>query len=964
MNRLICAEMPEELTDLSSPEDQLYCKTVQDNMIHKCSDAINGCIDKNGGCRRGYKNEERRPLTTLDENGYPTYRRRTVRDLKVVPHNRQIILEWEGHMNVEYAGSSYTVLYLYKYLFKGNKKVKARILSMGLTENDLKDEILIHIRGRVICAMDSMWRFFGFHTYPVTKPSCVKITIKLPPHVDKLLEDHKLSDLTVYFARPESIFGGYTYTRFIHHFSYDKNLPARFRNDILWTEGGDVEFDENHICVDISYKFPFLVNKNKHLYLFSKDPSKQKSIVRMHWLYPDAGELFYLRILMYHNPAMSFVEYRTHQGIEYKTFQESAVARGHVRDANEAIFAFLSIMLISSPAELRAFLVMMTADGFPTLAIIQNEEYFEMLYQDFLHDPVNNGSVPLSKNKCLLDLKRRFEKIGKDMMEACGFPLPENDVNMSELERLMLMYDPAEQAALLETAQVNYPNTEEQEEVFQLVKNALDSETRLILFIQGSAGTGKSTFANKATAYARSKNLIALGCCANALACQVYGQNGEYTTTHDLFGIPVIEDNEDIDHEAEIKSLYRTQAAKLEVLLAARLIVWDEALSNHKHCLSAAFDLMERFAGKVLIMMGDWRQCPPVVKNAEMNEIVNASMFNSRFWNQVTVRFFTVNLRLMIRKLSVVSADAQSQAANVAAAEVFNKEQREYLQMIDIIGDGRQLNEETSNFVIDINSENIPIDGSRTIALPKIEKIFDQRAAIDWLYTDGLFNPETMHKRAILCSTNVMVDEWNSVIQSMNENPLREYLSTDTVREIDDPNGILASMLTESVMARYDVPGVPNHILRLKEDDICMVMRNLNRKEGLAKNLRVRIVKMYDHVIRVCTLDPERPKYYNIPRIRFSVSLPYGRAVKIERKQFPLRLAYSMTFNKSQGQEFEKVLVDIRNNPFTHGHLYVALSRIRVASNIRVFTEPPSDGDDEFSPPTVTNVVFEKLRLG
>ena len=170
--------------------------------------------------------------------------------------------------------------------------------------------------------------------------------------------------------------------------------------------------------------------------------------------------------------------------------------------------------------------------------------------------------------------------------------------------------------------------------------------------------------------------------------------------------------------------------------------------------------------------------------------------------------------------------------------------------------------------------------------------------------------------------------------------------------------------ITESVMARYDVPGVPNHILRLKEDDICMVMRNLNRKEGLAKNLRVRIVKMYDHVIRVCTLDPERPKYYNIPRIRFSVSLPYGRAVKIERKQFPLRLAYSMTFNKSQGQEFEKVLVDIRNNPFTHGHLYVALSRIRVASNIRVFTEPPSDGDDEFSPPTVTNVVFEKLRLG
>jgi hypothetical protein len=44
-------------------------------------------------------------------------------DLKVVPLNREILVDWDGHINVEYVRNSYTVLYIYKYLVKGNKKV-------------------------------------------------------------------------------------------------------------------------------------------------------------------------------------------------------------------------------------------------------------------------------------------------------------------------------------------------------------------------------------------------------------------------------------------------------------------------------------------------------------------------------------------------------------------------------------------------------------------------------------------------------------------------------------------------------------------------------------------------------------------------------------------------------------------------------------------------------------------------
>jgi len=964
IDRFISAEMPPELTEESSEEDRRYFKAVQDHMMHSCKQAENGCLDKDGNCKRGYQNDKLRPVTILDENGYPSYRRRTLRDLKVVPHNRELLLDWEGHMNVEYAGTTYTVLYLYKYLFKGNKKMKAQLLAMNLSEHQLANEIFMYVRGRVICAMDSMWRFFNFHTYPATKPSVVKITVKLPSTVDQILAGNKFCDMGIYFKRPAAIFANYKYTEFFQHFAWSKDLPARFRGQQLWTEDGDVQFHENHICVDISAAFPFLqYMAKKTMYIFSKDPTKPKAVNRMGMLYPNAGEIFYLRILLYNFPAMSFLDYRTNGPIVHKTFQESAVSHGYVNDNNEAILAFVAIMTVSTPAELRAFLVMMTSDGFPTLCIIDNKDYFAMCYADYLHMDIDcRNNEPLARNKCLLDLKRRFQLIGKDgMMETCGIPLPDEGMRVTELERVRNMYKPEDQAIVLQAALDKYPNTPEQEELFNLVKAALDSKSRLIVFLQGSAGTGKSTFANKITAYARSKDLIALGCCASALACQVYGDNGEYTTAHDLFGIPVVEDNEDIDHEAEIDSLYLQQQEKREVLEAASLFVWDEALSNHKHCLSTAFGITNSFAGKVLILMGDWRQCPPVVKNADMLEIVNASMVNSRLWSQyVQLKYFTVNLRLLKQSTAVLD-----DANEVTAAEVFNKEQKEYLEMLDIIGDGRKLSDTTSDSVIDFYSENIALNGSRIIGLPKIEQLFDQQKALEWLFPDG-FDADTMHLKAILCSTNVIVDEWNTVIQAMNCNPIREYHSTDTVQGIDDPNGYLASMITESVMARFDVPGVPSHVLHLKVDDICMVMRNLNRKEGLAKNLRVKIVKLYDHVIRVCTLNPVGRRYYNIPRIRFSVSLPYGRSVKIERRQFPLRLAYSMTFNKSQGQEFQMVLADIRNNPFTHGHLYVALSRIRIARNIKLFTNRPLESDEEIlasAVPTVTNVVFEKLRL-
>ena len=68
-------------------------------------------------------------------------------------------LEYAGKTctNVEYAGKTCTVLYLNKYLVKGNKNMKARFLAMNVSEHTLANEISTYVRGRVIGALDGKY---------------------------------------------------------------------------------------------------------------------------------------------------------------------------------------------------------------------------------------------------------------------------------------------------------------------------------------------------------------------------------------------------------------------------------------------------------------------------------------------------------------------------------------------------------------------------------------------------------------------------------------------------------------------------------------------------------------------------------------------------------------------------------------------------------------------------------------
>ena len=116
------------LSETSTAEDEKYFKYVTEFQIHKCyvtDEGDKGCLDSTGHCKRGYRDGVNRDGAEFDDKGYPLYKRPEEKDLLITPHHRGMLLDWGAHLNLEFCGSTYTALYLYKYLFKGNKKVKA-----------------------------------------------------------------------------------------------------------------------------------------------------------------------------------------------------------------------------------------------------------------------------------------------------------------------------------------------------------------------------------------------------------------------------------------------------------------------------------------------------------------------------------------------------------------------------------------------------------------------------------------------------------------------------------------------------------------------------------------------------------------------------------------------------------------------------------------------------------------------
>ena len=134
-----------------------------------------------------------------------------------------------------------------------------------------------------------------------------------------------------------------------------------------------------------------------------------------------------------------------------------------------------------------------------------------------------------------------------------------------------------------------------------------------------------------------------------------------------------------------------------------------------------------------------------------------------------------------------------------------------------------------------------------------------------------------------------------------------------------------------------------------------------SRSSGLLNGTRLVVKQLQPNVINaeICT-GRHSGKHVLIPRITLTPSdntFPFT----LRRRQFPVRAAFAMTINKSQGQTLDSVGLFLPEPVFTHGQLYVALSRARSFKTITVLTNDQQINGDGSVQYRTRNIVYSEV---
>ncbi|XP_058752595.1 uncharacterized protein LOC131625781 [Vicia villosa] len=407
-------------------------------------------------------------------------------------------------------------------------------------------------------------------------------------------------------------------------------------------------------------------------------------------------------------------------------------------------------------------------------------------------------------------------------------------------------------------------------------------------------------------------------------------------TAHSKFKIPVPTlDNStcNIDKDTEHSKLFE----------ATDVIIWDEAPMSHKNCFEALDktlkDVMSKdglentiFGGKVVIFGGDFRKILPVVPRAGRSDIVHASISSSYVWDYFQVLTLTKNMRL------------QQGRDSTSAHELA----------------------EFSKWILDVRDGKIcePNDGLVEIEIPPELLItnFDDpiRAIVDNTYPNLLEkfqDVEFLQGKVILASTIEVVDKINNYVLDLLPGEEKEFLSFDSIDRTDTSYNEAYEVLTPEFLSKLRTSGLPNHKIKLKVGTPIMLMRNLDQADGLSNGTRLIVTRFANHIIEAKIMSGKNiGNIFYIPRMSMSPSdSPWP--FKLIRRQFPIIVSYAMTINKSQGQSLDSVGLYLPTPVFSHGQLYVAISRVKTKSGLKILIH-----DKENAPcSTTTNVVYKEV---
>ncbi len=219
---------------------------------------------------------------------------------------------------------------------------------------------------------------------------------------------------------------------------------------------------------------------------------------------------------------------------------------------------------------------------------------------------------------------------------------------------------------------------------------------------------------------------------------------------------------------------------------------------------------------------------------------------------------------------------------------------------------------------------------------------------------DGQATNEYLHERAILAPHNKEVLLINTMVLSYLPGAQVDFFSADFAEDTE-----VANTYPSEFLNTLEVSGMPSHKLLLKIGAPMMLLRNLDPLAGLCNGTRLIVRRFTMRVIEAEIITCKGVgNVAFIPRIKF-ISNNSGLPFTFARKQFPLRLAYAMTINKSQGQTLSQVGLHFADDVFSHGQLHVAFSHTKAPTNVRVQLPDTVHGRIGL----MRNVVYEEALL-
>jgi hypothetical protein len=860
---------------------------------------------------------------------------------RVVPYNRGFSLKYDAHVNVEYVGGANVCKYICKYFTKGQALAYVRVgrervaapQEQGAsqqpapsveqqqtpinTEQPAPDQVGAEPQNSRVVDYDEFAHHFKvcYRTATEAIARLYSLPIMQMSHPVVLLYVHKPGEKTVVFE-DENEEAANMPTR-------DSPLEDYFKLNRRDPDAADLTFFTVH------QRYRLLNGK-----WIKRSDKAHKTLCRIGRVPPKDLERQAIRMLLAHiagpkdwldlrrlpgqdEPCATFVEAARRRGLfesNVMWIQTLEQAADEMMSASRFRHCFATLIFNAEPPDPRPI--------------------FDAVL-DYLCPPaLENDNVDERRKRALHYIEYALRTLNSSCIAmGLGEPVDYNHEQMeAEVER-QDAYLPANVgeigdtdapapnrsswASLVERNLALFADNPEQRLAYDTIMGSIhalvadsESDVHRHFMLDGPGGCGKTLLLNTIIATILSENGQVEPCATTGIAGILMIRGG---TAHTKLWIPT-----ELDANTPPRLEYNNTLAQR--IRRANLIIIDEVSILHRDALSfidrQLRDVMPRhrshlpFGGVPILLSGDFRQGCPVVPHSGPLAQRDASVKSSSLFRD---NFRTLKLTKNMRT---------------------GPGEQEFASWLMEVGNGSNL--------IDGNFIEIPEECVANDLDTLIRFCFDDAAL-----ADPIANATLLCNNAILAPKNDDVAAINARINKRLPGESRTYLGFDYVTR-EGPLDRLSIYVEDRNIEQIHEdtpPGLPPYKLELKVGSIIMLIKNFDLPNGLCNGTRLQIIQLLDDLLKCRILTGgmranQEASYVFLPRVKFEHGTKRGDIfVGFKRIQFPVRLSWAMTITKSQGQTLERVGLALQwSQCFSHGQCYVAVSRVRKRSSLRVLS--------------------------